>query len=462
MSSQHNSRATEDFNKLIQFRQAAYEQLGNARDALFELTDAVIQMRHPRSFAELSCAPAFRRKWSSVYEAIQDGRPERSKLMDLYLAQEGRQVRLLLAGDHTAWPRIWAETLPGRSYQHQPSPISCQRPVTVGLGYSTLAVVPEAHGSWALPLLHERIADQKPVMQAAEQLRQVCQRLSVRPLSVWDAEYGCGAFLQATEDVPADKLIRLRSNLCLEGPTKPWKGRGVHPIHGIRFHFQDPTNWWQPDEVVEDNDPEFGLVTVRIWHGLRFRKALNCLMIVARVERQQAPGTRRQPRVLWFAWVGEPPPQRWWCQYARRYPVDHWYRFAKGRLHWTLPHFATPQQCDRWSDLMPFLTWELWLARVVVQDCPLPWQKPQARLSPGRVCQGMQNLLVTIGTPTCMCKSRGKAPGWPTGHPRSRREWHDLLISAQWERIREWEKRRKAQKPVKRGRPKRVQPVQTD
>ncbi|HEX7976236.1 MAG TPA: type 2 isopentenyl-diphosphate Delta-isomerase, partial [Anaerolineales bacterium] len=38
-------------------------------------------------------------------------------------------------------------------------------------------------------------------------------------------------------------------------------------------------------------------------------------------------------------------------------------RFAKGRLHWTLPRVATPQQCERWSDLMPLITWELWLAR---------------------------------------------------------------------------------------------------
>jgi len=93
---------------------------------------------------------------------------------------------------------------------------------------------------------------------------------------------------------------------------------------------------------------------------------------------------------------------------------------------------------------MPFITWELWLARAVLQDCPLPWQKPQARLSPGWVCQGMQNLLVSIGTPTCLRTSRGKAPGWPTGRPRTRHEWHDLVISAQWERIRELDKRRKA------------------
>ena len=77
MSNKHNSSATEHFNKLIQFRQAAYECMGNAQDALFELSDAVIQMRQVQSFAELSCAPVFRRKWPSVYEALQDGRPQR-------------------------------------------------------------------------------------------------------------------------------------------------------------------------------------------------------------------------------------------------------------------------------------------------------------------------------------------------------------------------------------------------
>jgi hypothetical protein len=110
MSNQHASCATEHFNKLIQFRQAAYAQLGNARDALFELSDAVIQMPHVQSFVELSCAPVFRRKWSSAYEALQDGRPNRAGLLDVYLSQWNAE-RPLLAGDHTAWPRLWAETL---------------------------------------------------------------------------------------------------------------------------------------------------------------------------------------------------------------------------------------------------------------------------------------------------------------------------------------------------------------
>ena len=77
MSDKQDSTATEHFNKLIQFRQAAYANLGTAKDALFELGDAVINTPAANSFAELSCSKHFRRRWSSAYEALQDGRPDR-------------------------------------------------------------------------------------------------------------------------------------------------------------------------------------------------------------------------------------------------------------------------------------------------------------------------------------------------------------------------------------------------
>lgn len=42
------------FEKLKQFRQEAYELLGKAKDATFELMDAVLLTRSVYSFAELS------------------------------------------------------------------------------------------------------------------------------------------------------------------------------------------------------------------------------------------------------------------------------------------------------------------------------------------------------------------------------------------------------------------------
>jgi hypothetical protein len=443
MSRKHNPIATENFNKLIQFRQAAYGQLGNARDAMFELGDAVIQMRHVQSFAEFSCAPVFRRKWPSVYEALQDGQPDRIKLMELYLKHLPEKEPLILAGDHTTWERLYAETLSGRSYQHQPTPIPGRRPVTIGHGYSTLAVIPEKHSSWALPLLHERITDQKPVLKGSQQLRVVCERLKVRPLTLWDSEYGCAVFLKETIDLPADKIFRLRGNLSLEGPTQPYRGRGRYPKHGLKFNFKDPTTWWTPDLNIQTHDPEFGFVIIRLWKGLRFRQALDCRMDIVQIERPQASDTRRKPRILWIGATGANLPENWWSYYAQRYPVDHWNRFAKGRLHWTLPHLATPEQSDHWSDLMPLITWELWLARPVVADKPLPWQKSQSRLSPGRVCMGLEAILSRIGTPAGVPKPRGYSPGWPKGKPRQPRQRFELVRSAQWKRIRERQRAKK-------------------
>ena len=91
--------------KIKEFRQAAYQYLGKAHDATFELTDAVLLTRNAYSLADLSLCPVFRRRWPSIYEALQDSRPQRNKLMRLYMNQMPTDMRPLIAGDHTVWPR---------------------------------------------------------------------------------------------------------------------------------------------------------------------------------------------------------------------------------------------------------------------------------------------------------------------------------------------------------------------
>jgi len=64
----------EQFNKLGEFRQATYEYgFTQARDAQFELVDALLAGRPVRSFPELSLVPTFRRQWHSSYAAIERG-----------------------------------------------------------------------------------------------------------------------------------------------------------------------------------------------------------------------------------------------------------------------------------------------------------------------------------------------------------------------------------------------------
>lgn len=410
-------------DKLIAFRQTAYGCLGRAHDALFELGDAVLSSPRVNSFAELSCSPLFRRQWSSLYEALQDSRPQRGKLMRLYIGQMEQVERPVLAGDHTIWARPYAVTLQERTYEHQAAMLG-NRPVGVGQGWSTVAWIPQTGSSWALPLRHERITSfESPISKATWQLRQVCQALDARAISLWDSEYGCASFVLATADIACDKLMRLRSNRCLWTAPSAYGGRGRPRLHGDKFKLNDAATWHNPDQSVEVDDPRQGRLRLHCWQQMHFRSAAAHPMQLILVERLDAQGNRRSDKPVWLIWVGEPMPplNQLWQLYCRRFGVDHWFRFAKQRLHWTLPNLSTAKQAERWSDLMPLLSWQLWLARDLVCERPLPWQKPQTHLTPGRVAQSMSALFTQLGTPAHDPKRRGKSPGWTKGQPRGAR-----------------------------------------
>lgn len=51
------------------------------------------------------------------------------------------------------------------------------------------------------------------------------------------------------------------------------------------------------------------------------------------------------------------------------------------RLHWTLPNLRTPSQCERWSDLMPLMSWQLWLARDLVKENRLRYKLSRTPLN---------------------------------------------------------------------------------
>ena len=69
------------------------------------------------------------------------------KLRKLYLQEVPKNQRIILAGDHTPWPKTEAPTLKDRTYQHGAKVIS-GKPITLGHGYSTLAWIPEDQGSY--------------------------------------------------------------------------------------------------------------------------------------------------------------------------------------------------------------------------------------------------------------------------------------------------------------------------
>ena len=376
--------------------------------------------------AEFSLSPLFSRKWSSTYEALQDSRPNRNKLMRRYIEEIQSSEHILLAIDHTAWGRRGAKTLKDRTYEHQ---ASSNNSVTVGQGYSTIAWLPKKSGSWALPLRHERITShEKPISKAVWQLKQVSKHLLGKILVVLDSEYGNGSWVNQTGEISISKLMRIRSNCCLWSKPTSYSGIGRPKKHDRKFKVNDQSTWWQADEIVEVEDSKLGKLKISKWDALHFRTSADHDLSLIQVLRLDSKGSLKKRRPLWLVWIGEQflELEDVWSQYARRFGVDHWYRFAKQRLNWTLPSLSTAQQSDRWSDLMPLMTWQLWLAKDLVEEHHLPWQSSQKNLTPGRVAQSLFSLLVEIGTPTKEPQPRGKSPGWKTGQKRRKRTTYPI------------------------------------
>ncbi|MGH8897237.1 MAG: hypothetical protein ACRDZ4_09500 [Egibacteraceae bacterium] len=111
--------------------------------------------------------------------------------------------------------------------------------------------------------------------------------------------------------------------------------------------------------------------------------------VVIRVEVERLPKpTGRAVKTLWLWWSGpgQPDLDVCWRAYLRRFDIEHTYRFAKSTLGWTTPALCTPEQADRPTWLVVAAYTHLRLARGLVADLRLPWERPRgpARLTPAR------------------------------------------------------------------------------
>lgn len=97
--------------------------------------------------------------------------------------------------------------------------------------------------------------------------------------------------------------------------------------------------------------------------------------------------------------------------------MEHTFRFLKEKLGWTTPRVRHPEQADLWTWLVVAAYTQLRLARKVVADRRLPWERPlpDGRLTPCRVLRAFSSLLPGLGTPAEPPKPRGRSPDRPKG-----------------------------------------------
>ena len=106
--------------------------------------------------------------------------------------------------------------------------------------------------------------------------------------------------------------------------------------------------------------------------------------------------------------------------------VEHGFRFAKRSLGWTTIRPRAPEAADRWTWLIAAVFWQLWLARALIADQRLPWERPAppGRLTPARVRRGFRNIRAALPRLASAPKPGKPGPGRPPGsanrHPAPR------------------------------------------
>lgn len=430
----------QDINKLIEFRQAIYEHgMLLRKDALFDVLDALLSAGNVSSFAMLSQSERFQRKWPSLYASVEDGKID-SVWLRSYLGQQVPSAGICIFPlDGSPWQRPRARTLEDRQYVYQASTDVNGGTVTIGYPYSLLEWCAQPHSSWSLPVDVRRVPSTQTAQEiGAEQIKTLAETraacLEALDIVAVDGKYGNSGFLRAVKGLRSGTVARLRSDRVLyHAPPAPSGKRGRPRVHGERFAFKEPDTWGDPDEGIELEDDHFGKVRLERWSGLHEKKGSDVPYDVLRasvhLERDQPP------QAIWLAWLAPPSipagisfnAETLWRAYIARWPVEPGIHFRKETLGWTLPRFQSKEACDLWTELTAIAAWIIFLARTIVADVPLPWQKPQQCLTPQRVRQSLKPIFALIDSPARPPKQRGKSPGWPKGKRRTPKVRHPVV-----------------------------------
>lgn len=458
MSAPSDPEASKDpqLRELEALRQGIYDTFSKWSDALFELADALLSAPGAvGSVPTLSLEPEFRRSHGSLYKALALGEIDVAALRALLVRHRPEDWPAVFAVDASTWERCDAECSPERGFYHSASKHSAGQPIVAGWSYQWVAQCNFDADSWTAPLDALRIPPTVDTTDATiAQVNQLVELLNEDrrvPLFVFDAGYDPIGLTFGLKDTAVQVLVRIRDDRVFyaDAPARPIHppSRGRPPRHGRRMKCSDPTTHPEPDAECHTEDPRYGTVRVEAWHGLhprlsgrgRWGKGHAAPPIVRgsviRVDVDHLPKRDgRAKKTLWLWWSGSGELDLELClrAYLHRFDLEHTYRFVKSTLGWTAPSLCTPEQADRWTWLIVVAHTQLRVARGLVDDLRLPWERPcdPAKLTPARVRRGFRRLRATLGTPASPPKSDVAGPGRPKGTRRGRRTRYPVVKRA--------------------------------
>ncbi|HVB24528.1 MAG TPA: transposase [Ktedonobacteraceae bacterium] len=373
-----------------------------AQDALFNIVDALASEERAHSLPELSLSPSFQRKWPSIYEALEDGRIESGELRRVFIKHlPVRHPLPLIAVDSTGISRPKARTSADRSPQYVHN-------------------LPEKPSGATYVLDQRRVDTSTTAIQLAyQQLSAVACQVPKETIALLDRGYDSAWLWCKLSTLPIKgSLIRLKSNRCFYRPAPPPTGkRGAPRKRGDKLQPHDPTTHTAPSGQWQGQDHAGKLVQVVWWQQMTLKDADWLPLTVIRVDRPQAAKTKRDPRSSWFVWIGDQQAAIAVVAlcYIHRFSHEHDYRFDKQSLLWEDVRVRTPEQFERWSQLVAITHNLLVLSRDLVEPSLRPWENRHREPTLQQVRRGMSKLLSELGTPARPPQPRGKSPGRAKG-----------------------------------------------
>jgi DDE superfamily endonuclease len=300
-----------NLNTFNEFRHGMYGCFGHAKDALFNLVDALSSEAGASSFPELSFSPFFERSWASLYEALEDGQIDAERLRELFvdfapLPQAGEFV--FLGVDTSNLYRPEAGTASDRTLVPITNLPKNTHAASPGWVMSHVVLLPTQAGQGTYVLDTARVTSSELATEvAARQLGAVVALLVARglyPIIVGDRWYACAPFLARMADVEASCLLRVKSNRVFShpAPARVAGQKGASRKDGARFQCKDESSHGEPDATWEGIDAKGAKIEVRCWNHLHLRTARWVEVSLIQITRHGASGKARDPKVSWFVW----------------------------------------------------------------------------------------------------------------------------------------------------------------
>jgi len=300
-----------DINTLRRFRHDIYDCFLRAKDALFNTVDALMTETQAKSFPELSQSLWFERKWSSLYEAFEDGRIDEQRLRAIfasYLGKPDPPKWLWIGIDASSIARPEAVTSADRTAQHVHNLPEWKKPITFGWQFSTVVVLPERPSSWTFILDQQRVTSETTAIQVAEaQLARLIPHLPATSIVVLDRGYDATWLWCRCSGLGVGILGRLKNNRCLyRVAPAPTGKKGAPCKDGAKLQPKDATTHGEPDGAWSGTDDRDRPVEVAWWKHMHVKQARWLEVTVLRVVRPHATNKERDPRISWFVWIGDP------------------------------------------------------------------------------------------------------------------------------------------------------------